>query len=107
MKDPIQFKVKRPIPYGTPYMVKHPRTKANLLVIASNDEGWNHLSISLENRTPVWDEMCFIKNLFFEPEELCIQIHPKKSQYVNMHDHCLHIWQPPATIATLLETSMG
>ena len=95
MKDPIQFKSTRPIPYGTPYMIQHPATKARFAVIASCDEGWNHVSVSLPNRTPTWDEMCFIKNLFFEPEELCIQIHPRKSQYVNAHKYCLHIWQPP------------
>jgi hypothetical protein len=102
MKDPIKYKINRSIPYGTPYLVKHPRTKANLFIISSHDNGWNHISASLEKRTPIWDEMCFIKDLFFEPEDICIQIHPKQSQYVNMHNHCLHIWQPPDNIAQLI-----
>ena len=104
MKDPQQFKINKPIPHGTPYLIKHPRTQAKLMVVASMDEGWGHVSVSLEKRTPIWDEMCFIKNLFFDEEDLCIQIHPKKSQYVNMHNHCLHIWQPPKDISNLLES---
>lgn len=104
MKNPEKYRINKAVPYGIPYMIKHPRTKSNMLVIASHDDGWNHISVSLENRTPIWDEMCFIKNLFFDDEDLCIQIHPKKSQYVNMHNHCLHIWQPPKEISRLMET---
>jgi len=104
MNDPKQYRINKEIPYGTPYLIKHPRTKANLMVVASHDQGWNHVSVSLEKRTPTWDEMCFIKNIFFHEEEICIQIHPKKSQYVNMHNHCLHIWQPPQEISRLMET---
>ena len=31
---------------------------------------------------------------FFEDEEEVIQYHPKKSQYVNLHENCLHMWRP-------------
>lgn len=106
MKDPTKFKVNKPILYGTAYVFSHPATRAMLQVIASCDDGWNHVSVSLEKRTPTWDEMCFIKNMFFDPEELCVQIHPRKSQYVNAHKHCLHIWQPPKEIAILFETML-
>jgi hypothetical protein len=62
-------------------------------VIISDEGGWDHVSVSLKNRNPNWDEMCFIKNLFFEPEELAIQYHPPKSLYKNVHNHCLHLWR--------------
>jgi hypothetical protein len=106
MKDPIQYRINKPLPYGVGYVIKHPRTKANLTVIASVDNGWNHVSVSLEKRTPIWDEMCFVKNLFFQPEEMCLQFHPKKSQYVNAHNFCLHIWQPPIHIEQMIEESI-
>jgi hypothetical protein len=35
-----------------------------LRVIASDGEGWEHVSVSLANRCPTWDEMCFIKGVF-------------------------------------------
>ncbi len=103
MKDPIQFKVNKRIPYGTPYLVVHPGTRAKLSVIASCDNGTNHVSVSLENRTPTWLEMCFIKDLFFDAEEICVQVHPKRSQYVNAHEHCLHLWQATGVCAEWLE----
>ena len=73
------------------------------LVIASSNEGdWEHVSVSLLSlndktplkRCPKWDEMCYIKDLFFEDEEEVIQFHPKKSQYVNIHPYVLHLWKP-------------
>ncbi|WP_275272321.1 hypothetical protein [Limnobacter sp. P1] len=63
-------------------------------VIASNSDGWEHVSVSLPKRTPTWDEMCFIKDLFWEDEEVVMQLHPRKSDYINMHKHCLHLWKP-------------
>jgi len=40
--------------------------------------------------------MCFIKDLFWDGEDVVIQHHPKKSEYVNRHDNCLHLWRPVA-----------
>lgn len=65
-----------------------------LRVIASHGGGWEHVSVSLNNRTPNWKEMCFIKNLFFDPEDCVIQYHPPKSDYINVHDYVLHMWRP-------------
>lgn len=63
-------------------------------VIVSDLGGWDHVSVSLPNRTPTWEEMCFIKALFFEPTEVVMQLHPAKSEYVNHHTNCLHLWRP-------------
>lgn len=62
------------------------------------ESGWEHVSVSTEYRTPSWKEMCLIKNLFWEEEECVIQYHPAKSQYVNYHPHCLHLWKPIGAI---------
>ena len=35
-----------------------------------------------------------MKEIFFKDDEVCFQLHPKKDDYVNMHEHCLHIWKP-------------
>jgi hypothetical protein len=63
-------------------------------VIASDGQGWEHVSVSLRDRTPTWDEMCIIKDLFWDEHETVIQFHPKKSEYVNRHPYCLHLWKP-------------
>lgn len=66
-------------------------------VVASCGLGWEHVSISLENRCPNWGEMCYFKDLFFEDEECVMQLHPPKSNYVNNHKYCLHLWRPLET----------
>lgn len=67
-------------------------------VIASDGECWEHLSAHIrvngEDRTPTWEEMCFIKGIFWDDEDVVMQLHPKKSEYVNNHPHVLHLWRP-------------
>jgi hypothetical protein len=65
-----------------------------LNVIVSDGMGWEHVSVSLSNRTPNWREMCFVKDLFWDEEDVVIQYHPAKSEYVNMHENTLHLWRP-------------
>ena len=62
-------------------------------IIFSNGGGWDHVSVSFYNRVPTWDEMCEVKNMFFYPEEACVQYHPAESEYVNTFAYCLHIWR--------------
>ena len=62
--------------------------------IFSYQLGWEHLSVSMPNKTPTWDQMCIMKNIFWNEDEACVQYHPRKDDYVNMHSHCLHIWKP-------------
>lgn len=66
-------------------------------VIATNTFPWEHVSVTPSNQQrkscPTWDEMCEIKDMFFEDEEQVVQFHPKKSEYVNIHPYCLHLWR--------------
>ena len=39
------------------------------------------------------EEMKAIKDIFFNDEEECYQVFPKKSEYVNLHPYCMHIWR--------------
>jgi hypothetical protein len=71
-----------------------PFASFTLSVIACDGMGWEHVSVSLPHRTPNWREMCFIKAVFWDEEDGVIQYHPAKSEYVNLHDHCLHLWKP-------------
>lgn len=60
----------------------------------SRANGWEHLSVSMPNRCPNWEQMCFMKEQFWEDDEACVEYHPKKEDYVNNHNYCLHIWKP-------------
>lgn len=55
---------------------------------------WEHVSVSLKNRCPNWQEMHFLKQIFWGDDEAVMQIHPPKSEYVNCHPFCLHMWRP-------------
>lgn len=70
------------------------KNRVTLFCIASDGAGWEHVSVSLKTRTPTWNEMCFIKNLFWDEEDCVIQFHPPKSDYINNHEYCLHLWRP-------------
>lgn len=77
-------------------------TSQLLWIIASDDtedpvitKGWEHVSVTVRNqsRCPNWPEMCFVKSLFWDPEETVVQFHPPESQYVSNHPYCLHLWR--------------
>jgi hypothetical protein len=65
-----------------------------LKVIASEGEGWQHVSVSRTDRCPTWEEMCQIKDLFWDDTDCVVQYHPPKSDYVSNHPYCLHLWKP-------------
>ena len=67
-----------------------------ICVIASDEMGWQHVSVSFgqgAKRCPSWEIMCAIKDLFWEPEDVVIQFHPRRSEYVTYHPGCLHLWR--------------
>jgi hypothetical protein len=47
-----------------------------LCIVVSGADGdntmaarWKHVSVSTRRRVPNWQEMCFVRDLFWEPEE--------------------------------------
>lgn len=62
------------------------------------EEEWEHVSVTMHDkgktRPATWDEMCTIKDKFWDKEDTVIQYHPAESEYVNNHPHCLHMWRP-------------
>lgn len=55
---------------------------------------WEHVSVSHPDRCPTWEEMAWVKSLFFEDLECVVEFHPPRSQYVNCHKFTLHLWRP-------------
>ena len=79
------------------FFVVAPMTGTHLKILSSgidHEHGWEHVSVSLYNRIPNWKEMCFVKELFWNDDECVVQYHPAKSEYVNVHPNCLHLWKP-------------
>lgn len=73
--------------------------KVELQCIVSDGLGWEHVSVvaiingGKQMRLPYWSEMCKIKEKFWDDEDTVFQYHPPKSQYVNNHEFCLHLWR--------------
>ena len=65
-------------------------------IILSWGGGWEHFSINpiKNDKTPSWDFMCKMKEMFFKDDEACVEYHPAKKDYISQLDHCLHIWRP-------------
>lgn len=114
MKFPEQFRWASARP---PYNTKHgdpfglfiipPRSAKGralkVMAVDGEDTDWEHVSVSLMDepkKCPSWDEMCIIKSLFWEDEEWVVQFHPAKSDYVQNHVGCLHLWRPVEGFST-------
>lgn len=73
-----------------------PGEARKICIIASDGFGWRHVSVSFghaSSKTPSWEVMCYVKDLFWDEEDVVVQFHPKKSEYVNFSQGCLHLWQ--------------
>lgn len=79
--------------YGMAGAFEIPYADAVLTVIISDGAGWDHVSVSLPNRCPTWEEMHWIKRVFWEDDETVFQFHPKEAKYISMHPYCLHLWK--------------
>ena len=65
-------------------------------VIWSFGGGWEHVSVCPYKKriVPSWDDMCAIKDIFWNDDECVLQYHPPKSEYVSNVENCLHLWRP-------------
>jgi len=59
--------------------------------------GWEHCSVHINEfgtqRIPTWREMVAVKEIFWKDEEVVVEFHPAKSNYVNLHPCVLHLWR--------------
>jgi len=86
------------------FLVPSPEPGWTLVLICSDGAAapdlvpWEHVSVHAarrrQARTPTWKEMVYVKNLCWDEEDVVMQLHPKKSEYINTHPHTLHLWRP-------------
>jgi hypothetical protein len=75
------------------FLVPSPLDQRPLVVIASANDAWDHVSVSREKRVPNWHEMSFIHRLFFKNDEVAMQLHVPSPDHINVHPNCLHLWR--------------
>ena len=76
------------------FQIRSPTDGALLTVVASDGEGWEHVSVSRANRCPNWPEMQHAKELFFRDCETVMQLHVPKDEHIDQCSTCLHLWRP-------------
>jgi hypothetical protein len=72
---------------------------ATLIVVVEPElhegELWAHLSVSVfkpKARVPTWDELRWCKDVFIGPDRKAVTVFPPRAEYVNHHEHCLHLF---------------
>ncbi len=95
-------------PYGA-FRLHHPASGMLLNVMATDgrvDDSvppdhpafrWEHVSVSRDfpqGAVPTWEMMCWIRDLFFLPEEWVLQYHAPHAHHINIHPGVLHLWRP-------------
>jgi hypothetical protein len=88
------------------FRVPSPIDGQTLVIVASSEDGWDHVSVSRANRCPNWPEMAHVRRLFFRDEETVMQLHVPIKDHIDLHPHCLHLWRPQNTAIPLPPTSM-
>jgi len=68
--------------------------KRSMVIIFSNGEGWEHVSVSIADRCPTWDEMEEVKRRFWDDVDTVMQLHVPPAEHRNCHPYCLHLWRP-------------
>ena len=53
-----------------------PKFENELFFIFSTGCSFEHLSVSTPARCPTWEEMCYMKDVFWNDDEVCMQLHP-------------------------------
>jgi hypothetical protein len=87
------------------FHLNSPEPGWRLTLICSDADGeirWEHVSVHAyrgkgrlgQQRTPTWKEMAFVKDICWDEEDVVMQLHPKKSEYINQHPFTLHLWRP-------------
>jgi hypothetical protein len=71
----------------------NPRTGRELTVLVSQDAGRWHLSISSPSTNPSWEDITEARYRFLSAEAFMVMCLPPKEFYVNVHQHCFHLWE--------------
>ncbi len=70
--------------------------KETVSVIADNGISfpeWEHLSVSTSKRFLTNEEIHFIKDIFFNDDEIVIQIYSKNNIVKSKKNYCIHLWK--------------
>lgn len=65
------------------------------VTVGTLDDGqWEFVGVEAPYRCPTWLEMKQVRDMCFDAEDCCFQLHPPASRYVNSSEFALWIWRP-------------
>lgn len=77
------------------------RRFVTLRCMVSDGGGWDHVSVSLADRCPKHEEMEFVRELFFHDDECVVLYSVPRSNHINVHPYCLHMWRQHDVVVPL------
>ncbi len=85
------------IPCGVPLPGIKAYQRGAIKALVSRDEGlqgksW-HISVSHPHRYPTWDEIREARYALIPDNAYMVMILPPKTEYVNVHKNCFHLWE--------------
>lgn len=66
--------------FGVEWQEEDPETK------------WLHVSMSFKSKLPTYQDMKIVKDIFIGEERTAFQIFPPKTEHINLHANCLHLF---------------
>lgn len=71
--------------------------------LATSDKGWQHVTVHIvgQDEPPTWKFLCQVKDLFWEPDDWVLQIHPPKNSKVHYQKGYAHLWRSISEIQPL------
>jgi len=82
-------------PWGDGYALREIGGGLRVIVdceVKANGFPWLHVSVSRKSWTPTHEDMAKVKRAFIGEDRYAYSIWPPREQYVNIHNHCLHLW---------------
>ena len=80
-------------------LLHHWRGPKELIVVCSSDPTPHgrllHVSMSYSKRDPDWAVIKAVRKVFFPETVDVMMMLPKAEDYINVHEHCFHIWECP------------
>jgi hypothetical protein len=64
-----------------------------LLCLISDSGGWDHVNISLPHRTPNWDEIEHVRDMFFDAADTVVIFSPPRLFPFTSNPYHIHLWR--------------
>lgn len=88
--------IKAPFPMQRAFKIQKCKHKGIKVIATAAIEKdlclWLHVSFACNNKMPDYSDISFIKQQFFGDDLKAIMVFPKRTEHINLHQYCLHLW---------------